>query len=60
MSLITPGVRYICEVYEPTLKAILQLYLDPGINVCNDIENSWFCEEWETRELSVYQDALVF
>ena len=26
MSLTMAGVRYICKVYEPTLKAMLQLY----------------------------------
>ena len=53
------GVRYICKVYEPTLKAMLQLYWILELKCAVALKIHGFVNN-EKRELIVYQDALVF
>ena len=59
MSLTMAGVRYICKVYEPTLKAMLQLYWILELKCAVALKIHGFVNN-EKRELIVYQDALVF
>ena len=54
------GVKYICEVYELTLKAILQLFIWTLELRYAKTLNILAFENNNNREFIVYQDGLIF